>query len=618
TNVGIEDTATPYSVSWNTVTATNGSHQLTAVARDAAGNVTTSVAVTVIVSNAGGGGTPLAINGAQRFQTIDGWGVSANSASWDNGELIPALDTLLNNGSTIWRVVVEKADWEAINDNSDPNTFNWTYYNTIYSSPKFQEFWSTVSYLNSKGITNNLYLATMGRGPDFIDHASGGVSSATDEDEWVEMLASMIYYARNTQHVQFGSVSPGNESDLGGVEGIRLSEGQLARMYNKLALKLDAIGLGDVRIIAPEAAFVDGCQPNYITALFAYPVLMSKIDHISVHNYNGTTGCTDSTIKNSAYSSKNFWISEFGQFTDAMSMLDEGPSALLMWDGYDSVYNHAIDAGRGTVAPNDSGDELPLLAYNATSHTYTPRKALYEEAQLFKYVPKGSARIGAIETNANTTVYAFHDPVSNRVTIVGQNLGPSDVTFSGTLSNLPSISMLEYYTTDNFVNLQRGSDVPVTGNAFSVIAPGNGIFTLTYSPPADQVVPSAPSDLQASGSIGAANLSWAAATDNVGVTAYNIHRSTTPGFTASAANKIGQTGAIAYTDLSAPAGTYYYQVTAQDGAGNIGLGSNETQATVLADTQAPTAPTTLQTTSVGGQSIGLSWSASTDNVGVAG
>src|SRR6266511_98934 len=51
-NLGAEDTASPYSVSWNTAGTSNGSHTLTAVARDAAGNTTTSSAVTVTVDNA--------------------------------------------------------------------------------------------------------------------------------------------------------------------------------------------------------------------------------------------------------------------------------------------------------------------------------------------------------------------------------------------------------------------------------------------------------------------------------------------------------------------------------------------------------------------------------------
>src|SRR6266487_183327 len=50
-NFGGEDTSSPYSVSWNTAAASNGSHTLTARARDAAGNATTSSAVTVTVFN---------------------------------------------------------------------------------------------------------------------------------------------------------------------------------------------------------------------------------------------------------------------------------------------------------------------------------------------------------------------------------------------------------------------------------------------------------------------------------------------------------------------------------------------------------------------------------------
>ena len=50
-NLGAEDTSSPYSVSWDTTTAINTSHTLAAVARDAAGNHTTST-VSVTVNNA--------------------------------------------------------------------------------------------------------------------------------------------------------------------------------------------------------------------------------------------------------------------------------------------------------------------------------------------------------------------------------------------------------------------------------------------------------------------------------------------------------------------------------------------------------------------------------------
>jgi hypothetical protein len=49
--LGAEDTAAPYELAWNTLTAVNGEHTLTAVARDAAGNQTTAAAIVVTVAN---------------------------------------------------------------------------------------------------------------------------------------------------------------------------------------------------------------------------------------------------------------------------------------------------------------------------------------------------------------------------------------------------------------------------------------------------------------------------------------------------------------------------------------------------------------------------------------
>ncbi|MDB4895338.1 MAG: DNA-binding protein [Firmicutes bacterium] len=49
------DTASPYSWSWDTTTASNASHSLTAKAYDAAGNVSTATAVSVTVSNTASG-----------------------------------------------------------------------------------------------------------------------------------------------------------------------------------------------------------------------------------------------------------------------------------------------------------------------------------------------------------------------------------------------------------------------------------------------------------------------------------------------------------------------------------------------------------------------------------
>lgn len=51
-SVGSPDTAAPYTVNWDTTTATNASHTVTAVATDTSGNQTTSSTISIAVNNA--------------------------------------------------------------------------------------------------------------------------------------------------------------------------------------------------------------------------------------------------------------------------------------------------------------------------------------------------------------------------------------------------------------------------------------------------------------------------------------------------------------------------------------------------------------------------------------
>jgi hypothetical protein len=99
-------------------------------------------------------------------------------------------------------------------------------------------------------------------------------------------------------------------------------------------------------------------------------------------------------------------------------------------------------------------------------------------------------------------------------------------------------------------------------------------------PPQDTTPPTAPTSLTATNGPSGIGLGWNASTDAVGVTNYNVHRSTTPGFTPTLANRIAQPTGTSYTDPGLAPGTYYYRVTAQDAAGNISPSSNEANATV--------------------------------------
>lgn len=135
-------------------------------------------------------------------------------------------------------------------------------------------------------------------------------------------------------------------------------------------------------------------------------------------------------------------------------------------------------------------------------------------------------------------------------------------------------------------------------------------------PPPDTQPPTAPSGLTATAAASTVTLGWAAATDNVGVTGYDVHRSTTAGFTPSPATLIATTVSLGHVDAGLAPGTYHYRVIARDLAGLSGPPSAAAQATIQGDLSTPTMPTNLVATGGIGQ-VGLSWTASTDDVVVS-
>ena len=137
--------------------------------------------------------------------------------------------------------------------------------------------------------------------------------------------------------------------------------------------------------------------------------------------------------------------------------------------------------------------------------------------------------------------------------------------------------------------------------------------TVTQPPPTtDTTAPTAPTNLTAALSGTTANLSWTASTDNVGVTGYRVTRNGTV--------LAGTVTGTTFANSGLAAGTYTYTVAAVDAAGNTSGASNSASVTVsppTTDTTAPSVPANLTATR-SGTTADLSWTASTDNVGVTG
>jgi|GEM_PF-1551998 len=164
-------------------------------------------------------------------------------------------------------------------------------------------------------------------------------------------------------------------------------------------------------------------------------------------------------------------------------------------------------------------------------------------------------------------------------------------------TNLTPNTLYNYYLTS--------VDASSTVSALSSSTP---VTTLS-----DTTKPSTPLNLVAlPASLTQINLSWSTSTDDVGVVGYKIY------VNGSGVNKATST-INSYQDIGLTASTTYsYQVSAIDAAGNeSGLSATATASTIN-DTTKPSMPTSLVATPISSTQINLSWTASTDNIGVAG
>ncbi len=182
-------------------------------------------------------------------------------------------------------------------------------------------------------------------------------------------------------------------------------------------------------------------------------------------------------------------------------------------------------------------------------------------------------------------------------------------TFPTTLASEVPNDGSQSVTIPNVAGTQNRIMVKGSNHVFFDISNVN--FTITGGG-GDTTAPSAPANLTASGTTQTTtSLSWSVATDNVGVTGYNVYQNGALKSTVTGTN-------LAVTGLSAET-TYAFTVKAKDAAGNLSAASNTASVTTLslADTTPPTAPLNLVASGTTQTTTDLSWTASSDDTGVA-
>jgi parallel beta-helix repeat protein len=285
---------------------------------------------------------------------------------------------------------------------------------------------------------------------------------------------------------------------------------------------------------------------------------------------------------------REYWLNITG--TDVATIpVGTTPSGSQQLTSFEGPTNWADSYGariRGYITPDVTGSYTFWLAADDTAQLWLSSNNDPANKALIASVPAYTA---PREWNKNT----------------GQQ--SSAVTLAAGQSYYVEVLHKEGHTDDNVAVGWTGPGIPTT-----TVITGGYLTPYGNPPPGDTQAPTAPSSLVlVSKTATTVNLSWSAAVDNVGVSAYDVYRGAT---------LAGSTSGTTFQAAGLTASTSYtFTVKARDAAGNASTASNALTVTTNAasDTQAPTTPSNLSVTSKSTTTVSLTWAASTDNVGVS-
>lgn len=450
------------------------------------------------------------VNPARTFQTIDGFGVNFNGTYFRESQET-AIDLLVDDlGATLFRLdPYGLTNWEAKNDDDDPQHMNAAYYDDRYSSPPFEASWAAARYLNAKGLRP--FLTVSGLTPSWMNDelASPPMHSvcapyerAADlrfppphhlspamYDEFAETVVSMALYARRRAGVDFEYFSPLNEVDcyLHG-EGPRVDPSEAPAVLAAVVKRLRREGLSDLKLVAIDPSG----DADYETPLLADETVMSQLAVLSVHSYwksEPMVAPRVAHVRASGHPGTRVWLTEYGAleggFTGstardewlvnslpatrrALEGLNAGATAAVHWDAFDNYHEH-----------DQAMTYYGLL--RSADHRYAPKKRYYAAKQLFRFVRPGARRIEVRTDAEGLTVSAFRGASPSSLVVVGVKEGGADRIRIGVPPAAAPTSWTLYVTTATLDCADLGP-LPIRDGLAEVDLPGDAIFTLVATP----------------------------------------------------------------------------------------------------------------------------------------
>lgn len=254
--------------------------------------------------------------------------------------------------------------------------------------------------------------------------------------------------------------------------------------------------------------------------------------------------------------------------------------------------------------------EVEVRAYDRANNVSEVLKSVVSTSPCVdNQPPTAPTSLQQIAASATSATLAW-SPSTDNVAVAGYALSSAGIELGSTSE-----------TSYSFSGLSCGKTYAVAVRAYDVARNYSSWanYYVTTGACGDVSPPTAPTGLvQTNKTAAGMSVAWSPSSDNVGVARYEIFRD---------GALAGSTSSVSYSFSGLNCGTSYTAgVEGLDGAGNRSARTNATMSTApcatppppTTDTQPPTTPTSLSLVAALPISMTLTWSPSTDNVGVTG
>ncbi len=405
------------------------------------------------------------------YQEIDGFGAFMGSGGADPDTIISLARDI---GMSMARFGLIGGGFEKVNDNSDPYILNLDGFNP-----------DALSLSNMRRIAPfvDKFILTVWSPAGWMKYnkwEDGVETWATNNkldpryyEEYAEEVVALIRIVKRETGKDIYAIGLQNEPQFNEpYPSCQVNENEFRDIIKVVGARLEAEGLGEVKLYWAEALPAQNSISHYINAVKADPVAEGYADIVAIHNYDadgasvGGAGCETwqdiyewAQAGDSRYKT---WMTETSGHSDdwngAMTLAGNIFNALECGNSSAWVFwTFSVDRGRS---------EFGLVVSNRPSSRYFVSK------QFYKFIRPGAVRVAA--ASAGIPAIAFKDDNAKTVSVILFNNTTQAQTVEIKGEGLPAT--WESYTTSNGRNCEKGATVTEDG---LIILPPSSVTTLT-------------------------------------------------------------------------------------------------------------------------------------------